>query len=399
MTLPAFARPQHPAEYNRPTPFGLAAPLQFTNAVSRKTHTGGGTFDVPLPLAGARGIEPRTGGAGGNHTIVVTFSNPVLNGNAAVTGGTGTVTGPPTFSGNTMAVNLSEVANAQNLTVTLSNVTDNTNQVLPNTAINAGFLQGDSNGDGTVNSGDALQTRNRSGQTTDATNFRSDVNIDGSINSGDVFIVRSRSGTLLPPLRNYCRESFDGVTAPNLPAGWEAYNPVPGNGITWVTSTVTPDTAPNAVFIDDQDGISDKVLDSRNIMILSASAQLSFRNNYNTEYDPPPNEVCWDGGVLEVSSPNINGGAFTDVTDPAVGGGFISGGYTGEISSVRGDVLPRGYMAWCGNSGGYINTVIHFGSNLNGQIIRLRFRMRTDEAASRPGWRIDTLSIMGATCP
>jgi hypothetical protein len=49
-----------------------------------------------------------------------------------------------------------------------------------------------------VNSADALQTRNRSGQTTDATNFRSDLNIDGAINRGDALVVRSRSGNFIP---------------------------------------------------------------------------------------------------------------------------------------------------------------------------------------------------------
>ena len=57
---------------------------------------------------------------------------------------------------------------------------------------------GDTNADRFVNSGDALQTRNRSGQVTDATNFRSDVNTDGVVNSGDSFIVRSKSGTFVP---------------------------------------------------------------------------------------------------------------------------------------------------------------------------------------------------------
>ena len=47
-----------------------------------------------------------------------------------------------------------------------------------------------------VNSGDSLQTRNRSGQVTDATNFRSDVNVDGTVNSGDSFIVRFEIGNL-----------------------------------------------------------------------------------------------------------------------------------------------------------------------------------------------------------
>ncbi len=49
-----------------------------------------------------------------------------------------------------------------------------------------------------VNAGDTTQTRNRSGQTTDATNFRSDVNADGFVNSGDSVIVRGQSGAFLP---------------------------------------------------------------------------------------------------------------------------------------------------------------------------------------------------------
>jgi hypothetical protein len=53
---------------------------------------------------------------------------------------------------------------------------------------------GDSNGDATVNSGDAQQTRNRSGQAINTATFRSDVNLDGTINSGDATVVRSRSG-------------------------------------------------------------------------------------------------------------------------------------------------------------------------------------------------------------
>jgi len=134
-------------------------------------------------------------------------------------------------------------------------------------------------------------------------------------------------------------------------------------------------------------------LDSRNIAINSAAPVVSFRNNYNTEYDPPPNEVFWDGGVLEVS---IDGGALVDVTDPSIGGVFVSGPYTGEIDGTAGNPLA-GRMAWCGNSGGYINTVINLGSALNGHMIRLRFRMGTDEAVGVVGWWVDTLSRTGGT--
>jgi hypothetical protein len=60
------------------------------------------------------------------------------------------------------------------------------------------LLIGDTNGDRAVNSGDALQTRGRSGQTTNGTNFRSDVNTDSAINGGDALLVRSRSGNSVP---------------------------------------------------------------------------------------------------------------------------------------------------------------------------------------------------------
>ena len=55
-------------------------------------------------------------------------------------------------------------------------------------------------------------------------------------------------------------ENFDGVTAPALPPGWVASNPTAGDGTMWATTTTTPDSPPNAAFLVDQDGISDKAL-------------------------------------------------------------------------------------------------------------------------------------------
>ena len=164
----------------------------------------------------------------------------------------------------------------------------------------------------------------------------------------------------------------------------------------WVTSSLDPDTPPNDAFIPDQDGISDKVpRTGRPINNNSAAAQLRFRNNFDTEFS---DGTFWDGGVLEVSSPNINEGAFTDVTDPAVGGTIVSWGYTGIIPIDTGNPLA-GRMAWVGTSGGYIDTVINLGSTVNGQTITLRFRFGTDEAVNAPGWNVDTISITGASCP
>jgi hypothetical protein len=143
--------------------------------------------------------------------------------------------------------------------------------------------------------------------------------------------------------------------------------------------------------------ISDKRLDTRNIFITSAAAVLRFRNNFNLQNN-------FDGGVLEVSSPNIAGGAFTDITNAAVGGSFGTGGYTSAINPNSVNPLA-GRMAWSGTSGGgaspvYIDTVINLPASLNGQTIKLRFRLGTDDqAAAGGGWRIDTISITGASCP
>ena len=170
--------------------------LQLTAAVSRKTHGGAGDFDINLPLSGGLGVECRN--SSGNHTLVFTTSNDLVSGNASVTTGTGSVSGSPTFSGNTMTVNLTGVTDVQRITVTLGGVIDSLAQVLPDTAVSVNMLIGDTNGDRFVNAGDTLQTRNRSGQATDMTNFRSDVNSDGLVNVGDTTVVRAGSGAFLP---------------------------------------------------------------------------------------------------------------------------------------------------------------------------------------------------------
>jgi len=156
-----------------------------------------------------------------------------------------------------------------------------------------------------------------------------------------------------------------------------------------------PDTPPNDAFCPDQDGISDSALDRMGVTILSAGAQFIFRNKFDTEFS---DGIYWDGYVLEVSSPNISGGDFLDITDSHVGGSFISGGYTGEIDGTANNPLA-GRMAWSGNSEGYIDTVINLGPNLVGQTVTFRFRMGTDEAVGAKGVRVDTISITDATCP
>jgi hypothetical protein len=70
-----------------------------------------------------------------------------------------------------------------------------------------------------------------------------------------------------------CMENWDSVTAPELPPGWVASNPDPGDGVLWGTTTAVSDSAPNNAFIRDQDGISDKVLDRRGVNVTTINAQ------------------------------------------------------------------------------------------------------------------------------
>ena len=179
----------------------IAAPpvFQLTGAVSRKTHGAAGTFDVPLPLSSPFGVECRSGGSGGDHTLVFTFNNTVASGNANVaTMGTGSISGSPVFSGNTMTVNLTGVSDVQLITVTLSGVTDSFAQVLPSTPVSAKILLGDTTNNSTVNAGDVAQTKAQSGNTTGAGNFRTDTNVSGSISAADVAQVKANSGNSVP---------------------------------------------------------------------------------------------------------------------------------------------------------------------------------------------------------
>ena len=122
------------------------AALQLTSVVSRQTHGAAGDFDISMPVSGDPGVECRSGGAGSDYKFVFTFTNDVKSGTANVDSGVATVSGAPVFSGKTMTVNLTGVANAQALTVSANGVTDQFLQVLPNTSVTAKMLIGDTTG-------------------------------------------------------------------------------------------------------------------------------------------------------------------------------------------------------------------------------------------------------------
>jgi hypothetical protein len=170
--------------------------LQLLCAVSRKTHGMTGTFDIDLPLAGEPGIECRSGAAG--HTLVFTFTNTIVSGSAAVTSGVGSVSGAPMFSGHTMTVNLTGVANAQQITVTLTNVTDAAARVIPSVSLSMNVLLGDVNSSKRTDSGDVTVVRNHTVSVPDQQTFRFDVNASGRIDAGDVTATRNATVTVLP---------------------------------------------------------------------------------------------------------------------------------------------------------------------------------------------------------
>jgi hypothetical protein len=174
--------------------------VELLSVVSTKTHGTAGTFDVNLPLTGSPGIECRSGGANGDHTIVFTFVNPLVSVGSASMSGTGMIDTSSINSSNPheYIVNLTGVANAQRITVTLAGVTDTTGAFTSSLPVTMGVLIGDTTANGAVNSSDIAQTQSQSGQPVTSSNFREDVTVNGAIDSSDIALVQSKSGTALP---------------------------------------------------------------------------------------------------------------------------------------------------------------------------------------------------------
>jgi hypothetical protein len=181
-------------EYN-----GALAPL---SSASRKTHGAAGVFDIDLPLTGSAGVECRTGGANGNHQILINFASSVMANSASVINGVGGVSNA-TLSGSQLVVNLTGVANAQQIIMRLSGVNDGVNTT--NVDIPMRVLLGDTNGNGMVNAADVSQTKAQADQSVTSSNFHTDVNANGVINATDASLVRSQLGTGVSDARNVAK--------------------------------------------------------------------------------------------------------------------------------------------------------------------------------------------------
>jgi len=179
---------------------GGSGTLPLEQVASRKAHGEAGTFNLPLPLTGTRGIESRAGGANGDHRLVFKFGAPLTNvGSVSVTQGTGTVSSVGSGENEQeFVVNLTGVSDAQTIVVTLGSVTDACGNSASSISAPMGVLLGDTTGEGMVNSSDIGQAKSASGQPVSSTNFRTDVNVNGAINSTDIGIIKARSGAILP---------------------------------------------------------------------------------------------------------------------------------------------------------------------------------------------------------
>jgi uncharacterized protein (TIGR02597 family) len=198
MIVRKVASPNGPIFWTNSPTYVTATSLLPLQAASRKTHSGAGTFDINMPISGAQGIEPRTGGSSGNHQIMFTFANNVSLLSASVTpgqSGAAGLAGLPIVNGKRITLNLTGVTNQQVLTVNLTGVSDGV--LSSNLAIPIGILAGDTNVDHLVNNRDVNRTK-APGRVVSRTNFTIDVNLDGQINLGDTNFVKSFLGTSLP---------------------------------------------------------------------------------------------------------------------------------------------------------------------------------------------------------
>ena len=160
---------------------------------SRKVHGAAGTFDLNVdhtqPIGGELTVEPRSIGLG--HSLAFQFSEPVTSVGAVTVMPLGTASA--TFAGSEIVVALTNVADNQRVTITVTGV--NGSQTTYQASI--GFLVGDANNSRTVSAQDVNAIRLRSGQAATALNFNFDLNASGLISASDVSAAKARSGRTL----------------------------------------------------------------------------------------------------------------------------------------------------------------------------------------------------------
>jgi hypothetical protein len=162
------------------------ATVNLVSAASRLTHGAAGTFDMDMPLAGASGVENRSSSA---YDAVFTFDGPVTSADVSVTAGTATA-GTAVYSGNTISVPLTGVADVQVVSLQAGNVNGSGSRAV---SVDFGFLIGDINGDRAVDLPDRNQLLGDKGETVTAANFRDDLDLSGVVDRGDLQLLKANT--------------------------------------------------------------------------------------------------------------------------------------------------------------------------------------------------------------
>jgi uncharacterized protein (DUF1800 family) len=194
-----------------------SAPV-LQSAASRKAH-GAVNYDIGLPLTGATGIEPRNLATG--LTIVLNFDKNIASANVAITAGVATIASQ-SASTNQLLINLSNVSNAQSVTLSATNIIATGGSSAGLASVSFRVLEGDVNGSGSVSVADVNLVKYYVGQVVSGFNFRADCNANGSISVSDVNLAKFRVGASVtggpasnttPTISNIANQSTTTATA------------------------------------------------------------------------------------------------------------------------------------------------------------------------------------------
>jgi len=136
------------------------------------------------------------------------------------------------------------------------------------------------------------------------------------------------------------------------------------------------DTGTQMLGLTNNDFKSDVAIETREFEVgYNGDFVVSWWHYFDLEKD-------WDGGVVEVS---VNGGDWSDATK--MGGSFATG-YTGKLTKNEDQTLSE-RDTFTGFGAGA--ETLNFGSALNGNKVKFRFRLGSDAAAKEDGWFIDNI--------
>ena len=177
------------------TPESVNPPPVFVSAVSRKVHGTAGTFN--LALSGVATDPTTESRQGPTQRIVLTFDKAITAASVTVTEGAATAA-LPTFSGSDVIVDLAGVANAQYVTVALTNVASSDGGTGGTGSVRLGFLLGDVNQNRVVTLSDLALINAQLAQSVTAANFLMDVNANGAMSVADKAIANANLTITLP---------------------------------------------------------------------------------------------------------------------------------------------------------------------------------------------------------